>query len=151
MNLLENTDAVLRTPLPLDGGLNTSLVSSREGSSDTFFMLTCAHYLKVRQGHNYAFGSIGGFRFALYANCTWQLTAVGAAVPLAVGKVKAASTNPTAGWQELSLAVAGTKLTAAINNATVAVANSSAWADGYAGLSTGWHQAWFSTFEIQRA
>jgi hypothetical protein len=87
---------------------------------------------------------------ALQADGTWFLNTTNSAkaqVVLATGQVEAVA-SPAAGWQRLSLSCSGTLLTAQINGRVVAAVHDKAWADGYAGLASGWHLAWFDRFSV---
>lgn len=121
-------------------------------------LLATAAFVGVaaRLGHNYAFGSIGGYYFALQADGQWFLNETGKAAPLATGKLPPAAAAPAAAgsapaWHNLSLTVAGASIAAAVGGVAVARAESAAWSGGYAGLATGWHAASFGRMAVAPA
>ncbi len=106
----------------------------------------------VRMGHNYEFESIGGYKLALAASGQWWLNATGNATSLASGHLEGGHlANVKHAWQQLSLRAVGKTLTAMINGKMLATVKDGAWADGYAGLSTGWHAGWFRELMVDSA
>jgi hypothetical protein len=100
----------------------------------------------VRLGHLFAFSDIGGYQLALQADGSWFLNTTRSSkqVMLAGGTLLQ---TPT-GWQRLSLSCRGERLVAQINGVTVATVDDSTWASGYAGLASGYHDAWFDSFAV---
>ena len=102
----------------------------------------------LRMGHNYEFSSIGGYKLSVSGSGAWCLNATGAAKSLAAGRIKG---DVRATWQQLSLRAQGKTLTAKVNGVTLAQVEDGAWGSGYAGLSSGWHAAWFREASVTPA
>jgi hypothetical protein len=49
------------------------------------------------------------------------------------------------------MALSGTQIRATVDGRLVATVTDATWANGYAGLSTGWHAAWFKDFAVSEA
>jgi len=58
-------------------------------------------------------------------------------------------TAELSGWTQLELTLAGKTVSAAIDGKTVARVEDGTFADGLAGLGSGWHAGWFSSFAVR--
>ena len=98
-----------------------------------------------RCGHGFAFGPAGGYALQVWpATGRWSLlTGPTHGVGLANG------TAELSGWTQLELTLAGKTVSAAIDGKTVARVEDGTFADGLAGLGSGWHSSWFSSFAVR--
>ena len=98
----------------------------------------------ARCGHGFAFAAAGGYVLQLWpASGRWEL-----ATGPTHGVVLANGTAVISGWTALQLAMAGTSIRASINGVQVAKVTDSTFANGMAALGSGWHPAYFKSFQV---
>ena len=109
-------------------------------ANDTAFVCVIA-----RIGHGYLFGPAGGYVLKLAATGAWSLLVGDHPTVLATGS----TSSPRGVWRELRLTVVGNSVSGSIDGVVAGRGNNTAWADGLAGVGSGFHNASFRALRIE--
>ena len=128
------------------GRVNSSAAREREGAGNQ----TLAVY--GRCGHGFAFSAAGGYALQLRpATGNWTLSTGNNHEKLLAAGVCLPSSPRCSGWVELAVTMIGHRITASVGGRQVADVTDAAFSKGMAGLGSGWHPAWFSSFSVAPA
>ena len=109
-------------------------------ANDTDFICVVA-----RIGHGYLFGPAGGYVLKLTAAGAWSLLVGDHPTVLATGSTG----SPRGVWRELRLTVVGNSVSSSIDGAEVGQGTDTTWAEGLAGVASGFHNASFRALRIE--
>jgi hypothetical protein len=101
----------------------------------------------MRIGHGYLFGPAGGYVLRLTAEGVWSLLVGDRSTVLATGSAG----SPRGVWRELRLTMMGSVVSASIDGVEVGRGTDSTWANGLAGVASGFHNASFRAFHVEAA
>lgn len=99
-------------------------------------------------GHGFAFGPAGGYVLQIWPTSGKWILATGSTHEKILAHGVCLASPICTDWIELELSMVGTTIKASIGGEPVATVTDATFAQGMAGLGSGWHPSWFQRFAV---